>query len=203
LVGNKPIESGNMPDRSGNMPDRRAIWAKNIARVRQLLTRVLRESAESREPVAEIFDLLEKLDHDFRTVTDDTTINDVSKEKGRYRRNKPKKYQIERHRGGYFLAEHRVGGRQPYLCPRDVYEAFTVVMAETKEPTHFEVLLEAVNEQLGRATPDYLLRVCIRFWMSADQPLIERTRTRYKPVRLSTFASDAKRLWRKLIPQKK
>jgi hypothetical protein len=45
-------------------------------------------------------------------------------------------------------------------------------LAENAEPAHFKVLLKGVARRLRRTPPDYLLRLCIRFWMSCKPPLL-------------------------------
>jgi hypothetical protein len=173
-------------------------WARDIGRIRQLLSQLLRECAESREPVAEILDLLEKLETALRSAPAAGGSGETGPAEPRHRRNKPKTYRVEHHGNVAYLAEYREGGRQPYLCPQTVYDDLAAKMAEASEPAHFEVLLEAVSESPGRHPPDYLLRMCIRFWMGSNPPLVEKVRTRYRPIRPSKFVQESRRAWRQL-----
>lgn len=52
--------------------------------------------------------------------------------------------------------------------------------------------------RIGKEVPDYLIRICIRFWMGVRPALVVKIRIRYRPIRLSTFARDARRAWRQL-----
>ncbi len=173
-------------------------WATDVRRVKQLLYGHLGECKTSRKPVVEMLKLLERLDDELRSASaaSETTLSGQATPQ--HRRNKPKRYRIERHGNADFLAEHREGGRQPYLCPEDVYDAFAAVMAKIAEPAHFEVLLQAVTDRTGRPPPDYLLRTCVRFWMRCEPALVEKVRTRYRPIRPSRFVQEARRSWRRL-----
>ncbi|MGB9624783.1 MAG: hypothetical protein ACPMAQ_07960 [Phycisphaerae bacterium] len=96
------------------------------------------------------------------------------------------------------MAEYREGGRQAYLCPQEVYDALVTEMSEIAEPVQFPALLQGVAARTGKELPDYLIRLCIRFWMGVKPALVEKIRTRYRPIRPSTFARDARRAWRQL-----
>ena len=82
------------------------------------------------------------------------------------------------------------------MCPKDLYDAFASVMAQTEEAAHFEVLRERVGQTLGREPADYLMRACIRFWMQTSPRLMEKVRTRYQSRKKSAFRTDARRVWR-------
>jgi hypothetical protein len=181
-------------------PDR---WQQDISQIRQALARLLRQTSDPQEPVGRALELLEQLDGDVRLALAKAARWPRKAPETQVRRNQPKEYRVERHGGGEFLAEHRQGGRQAFLCPRDVYEAAAAILAETDQPRHFEVLLERLSAQLGRTISEYLLRVCLRFWMGLRPALAEKTRTFYKAVRPAGMTRDAKRAWRELTGQPK
>lgn len=84
------------------------------------------------------------------------------------------------------------------MCPQEVYDALVAEMTEVAEPVQFPALLQGVAARIGKEVPDYLIRLCIRFWMGVKPALVEKIRTRYRPIRPSTFARDARRAWRQL-----
>src|SRR5512133_1837082 len=98
-------------------------WQQDISEIRQALARLLRQTSDPREPVAQALELLEQLDRDVRSALTKVARRPRKAPEMQARRNRPKEYRVERHGGGEFLAEHRQGGRQAFLCPRDVYEA--------------------------------------------------------------------------------
>ncbi len=180
------------------MAGKRIDWEQNLGRLRELLYSLLRSREHPSETVVEMLEILDRLDGIVRSTVPSVTSVPVLQDNPRFRRNKPKSYRIERHGNGFFLAEHREGGRQPYLCPQDVYDAFANQMAKAAEPAHFEVLMEGTAELLGRTPPDYLLRTCLRFWMAGEPPLVEKVRTRYRPIRPNAFSREARKAWRVL-----
>ncbi len=50
-------------------------------------------------------------------------------------------------------------------------------------------------------TPYDLPRVCLRFWLSLDPPLIKKDRTAYGPATKASFENTAQRAWRELAKQ--
>lgn len=175
-------------------------WDQDFTRFRQLLARLLRDCAESREPVAEMLELLERMEARLRSGSADGSagVSMVGSSRPRYQRKKTKSYRVERHHNAWFLAEYREGGKQPFLCPQEVYDALAAELAAMSEPAHYTTLIEAVTRRMGRPPSDYLIRICIRFWMHGDPPLIERIRARYRPIRPSKFLQESKRAWRQL-----
>jgi len=83
-------------------------------------------------------------------------------------------------------------------CPQRIYDAPVAEMSEIAEPVQFPALLQGLAARTGKELPDYLIRLCIRFWMGVKPALVEKIRTRYRPIRRSTFARDARRAWRQL-----
>jgi hypothetical protein len=173
-------------------------WEAGIGRIRQLLSRLLRECAQSREPVAEIIEILEDLDSAWRSRPTATGAAEAGSPEPRHRRNKPKQYKVERHGNVWYLAEHREGGRQADLCPKEVYEALATEMAGIAEASPFAALLQRVSDRMETEIPEYLVRLCIRFWMTTEPPLVEKVRTRYRAIRPSRMLAEARRTWRQL-----
>lgn len=179
--------------------------AEAFDRIRELLSDILSTHEGTGKPVAEIIRLLGQVQADLRARAAAPTPRSGRPGEGvmpepAQQRNKPKTYRVERHGNAWFLAEYREGGRQPFLCPQDVYDALAAVLAEATEPIHFEVMQEGLARHLGRTPPDYLPRVCIRFWMSIEPPLVEKIRTRYRAIRPAKLVQDARREWRQLRP---
>lgn len=74
-------------------------------------------------------------------------------------------------------------------------------MGRLKTPVQSEDLLARVSKIAGRPVPDYLPRVCLRFWLSLDPPLIKKDRTAYGSATKSSFENAARRAWRELAKQ--
>jgi hypothetical protein len=111
-------------------------------------------------------------------------------------------YVIERLRGGEFLAEYRAAGQQPFRCPSKLYDVIAEAIATFSEPALFEELLEAIRRRSKHPFPDYLPRMCLRFWTGLNPPLVERSHSRYRAARPASFARDARRAWRELAHPK-
>jgi len=195
-------EAGRDPGAKGlvKMAMKPENWAAQVSQLRLLLGRLVRnlKTDESPETVGEIIDIVEKLEHALKSCSAAAAGGAPESSEPSRRRNKPKRYRVEQHGNAWCLAEHRAGGRQAYLCPQEVYDALVTEMSEIAEPVQFAALLQGVAGQIGKDVPDYLLRLCIRFWMGAKPALVEKIRTRYRPIRSATFARDARRAWRQL-----
>ncbi len=63
----------------------------------------------------------------------------------------------------FCLAEHRQGGIQPFLVPKDIYLEFAKVVAKQTESFSFDEIYKAVQKTTPDC-PDYLLRTSLRFW---------------------------------------
>ncbi len=44
-----------------------------------------------------------------------------------------------------------------------------------------------VAERAGHSQPDYLIRVCLRFWQATDPPIVEKDRTFYRARAFPVF----------------
>ncbi len=64
--------------------------------------------------------------------------------------------------------------------------------------TQFDDLKNLVGERTGHSQPDYLIRLCLRFWLSTDPPIVEKDRTFYRVGVRGSFKNAAKRAWREL-----
>ena len=118
---------------------------------------------------------------------------------GRYQ---PKHYKVEKRRRGSYLCEYRVGGRaQPFCCPRDDYNATAETLAELDNWTQFDDAKNLVGERTGHTQPDYLIRLCLRFWQATNPPIVEKDRTFYRASVRGSFWNAAKRAWRELEKQ--
>lgn len=156
---------------------------------------MLRRSAKLGQPFAEIVELLDQLDAAHRASR--STGSGVQAAS----RNRPKRYCIEERRRGAFLVEHREGGRQPFCCPKQIYDVVADAVGRLETTAQSEDLLAKVSKIAERPVPDYLPRVCLRFWLSLDTPLIKKDRTAYGPATKSSFENAARRAWRELAKQ--
>lgn len=171
-------------------------WTVGVARIRRLLMEMLRRSDEFREPIAEIVELLDELDEGLRPLLGSQQTPGPAAH--RMSRNRPKRYRIEERRRGSFLVEYREGGRQPFCCPRQVYEAVAVALGSLGRPAQFEELLAMAGKRWKATPADYLLRVCLRFWRSVTPPLVHKDRTHYRAIGAGKFENAARRAWRNL-----
>lgn len=170
-------------------------WPAVMSRIRSVLMDMLRRSAKLGRLIAEIVELLDQLDAAHRAAQSTGAGTQASS------RNKPKRYGIENRRRGAFLVEHREGGKQPFCCPRQIYDVVAGAVGQLETTVQSEALLARVSKIAGRRVPDYLPRVCLRFWLSLDPPLIKKDRTAYGPAAKSSFENAARRAWRELAKQ--
>ena len=176
-------------------------WSDDLKKVRRILLRALRASEKFRGPLTEVLELLENLDDQLHLLAD---VSKPRRQKavesiGRYQ---PKRYTVEERRRGFYLCEYRVGGRaQPFCCPRDDYDATAGILADLDDWTQFDDVKILVGDQTGYTQPDYLIRLCLRFWQTTDPPILERDRTFYRANVRGSFKNAATRAWRKLEKQ--
>ena len=170
-------------------------WPAVMSRIRSVLMAMLRRSAKLGQPIAEIVELLDQLDAAHRAFRSTDSGTQAAS------RNRPKRYCIEERRRGAFLVEHREGGRQPFCCPKQIYDVVAGAVGRLETPVQSEDLLAKVSKIAGRPVPDYLPRVCLRFWLSLDTPLIKKDRTAYGPATKFSFENAAWRAWRALAKQ--
>lgn len=173
-------------------------WSENLKKVRRILLRTLRSSEKSRGPLTEALELLENLDDQIRILADASAPRrrKVLASTSRYQ---PKRYTIEKRRRGIYLCEYRIGGRaQPFCCPQEDYEATAETLASLDDWTQFDDVKSLVGERTGHPQPDYLIRLCLRFWQATDPPIAEKDRTFYRSCVRGSFRNAAKRAWRKL-----
>jgi hypothetical protein len=178
------------PDRTSRPPDNETL---TFSQLRTSLIKVLRNSPEAREPICDALELIETLQLQRDTkrnpdaapppqaapVSKETSIQD---------------YLIQTTREGEFLTERRPSGSQPFRCPKEAYQAAAKILAQTREPLHFEDLLQRLSTETRQRQADYRLRVCLRFWLS--HKLIERFRTRYRALDPEHFYQQASELWK-------
>lgn len=178
-------------------------WDELVGRISSLVTQHLGESGDRRGVAAEILRCLGALDEIHRAAMSGTAGKpegavSEAPSRPRGRRRGANTYRIERLNRGLFLAEYRSLERQPFRCPQDAYEVAVRIVARQDAPKSFGALHGEMNKEVGGPQPDYLLRTCLRFWLSADQPLVQEVRSRYGPVRRSSFARDAHARWAEL-----
>jgi len=117
-------------------------------------------------------------------------------------RYQPKRYTVEKRRRGSYLCEYRIGGRaQPFCCPREDYDATAETMASLDDWTQFDDIKNLVSGRTGHTQPDYLIRLCLRFWQAVNPSIVEKDRTFYRASARGSFRNAAKRAWRNLETQ--
>lgn len=102
---------------------------------------------------------------------------------------------------GPWLVETREGSRQPFRVSREIYEQAAEALAKFDEPVTFDQLMRKLEAVHGGRMPEYLLRICVRFWQDKDHKLIQRRACRYSPVpplTAATFQKHAVRQWRQM-----
>lgn len=173
----------------------------DLKQVRRILLRTLRKSENFRGPLTEALELLENLDDQLYVLADasESRRRKAVSFLGRYQ---PKRYSVGKRRRGAYLCEYRVGGRsQPFCCPKEDYDVAAETLVELKDWAQFDDVKSLVSERTGHAQPDYLIRLCLRFWQAADPPIVEKDRTFYRSCVRGSFRNAAKRAWRKLETQ--
>ena len=176
-------------------------WSDDLKNVRRILLRTLRASEEFRGPLTQALELLENLDDQLHVLADtcQPKRRKAADTIGRYQ---PKRYTVEKRRRGVYLCEYRVGGRaQPFCCPREDYDATAEILADLDDWTQFDDVKTLVSEHTGHTQPDYLIRLCLRFWQTTSPPIVEKDRTFYRASGRGSFKNAAKRAWRELEAQ--
>ncbi len=173
-------------------------WSDDLKKVRRILLRTMRSSEKYRKPLTEALELLENLDDQVHMLTDaiQPKRRKTVQALGRYQ---PKRYTIEKRRRGVYLCEYRVGGRaQPFCCPHGDYDLIAETLSDLDDWTQFDDVKSLVAQRVGHAQPDYLIRLCLRFWQATDPPIVEKDRTFYRVCVRGSFRPAAKRAWREL-----
>jgi hypothetical protein len=170
--------------------------AESVSRIRQLLAEWLLKSDESREPVAEILQLLEPLDGYLR----DQMSRGGATKKGEGGEGGIS-YSLAVKNGEEFLTEHRAGGTSPYRCPRYIFDATVVVLTKADPSYDFDQVVSGVMKSYADA-PEWQVRTVLRFLSSRQPPLILRERNRYRPLTPKKLVGEAKAAWQALAKGK-
>ena len=172
-----------------------------LGQIRQKMAQLLRIAPESRELVAEVFELLETVEGEIRGLKSAGAAKRATRPTRRGEA--VENYTVQSTPQGEMLVEHRRGSSQPFRCPRRVYDATTVVVAKAVEGLHFEEIWDQVASRLKERPADYLVRICLRFWMAPDHAIVSRSRSRYHPTSATRFVPEAERAWRKTVTKTK
>ncbi len=170
----------------------------DLKKIRRILLRTLKASDRFRGPLSEALELLENIDDYFRTLTDGSKPVRQAMDQilGRYQ---AKRYMIEKRRRGVYLCEYRIGGRaQPFCCPHEDYDLIAETLSGLDDWTQFDDVKTLIAERIGHVQPDYLIRLCLRFWQATDPPMVEKDRTFYRVSVRGNFRNAAKQAWREL-----
>lgn len=195
MAGDAPGYVCRWAEVSVHSGDALVLWSRDLKQVRRILLRTLKASEKFRGPLTEALELLENLDDQLHVLADASgrrrqkTVQPL----GRYQ---PKRYAIERRRRGIYLCEYRVGGRaQAFCCPQESYDATAETLATLDDWTQFDDVKSLVSNRTGHAQPDYLVRLCLRFWQATDPLIVEKDRTFYRSCVRGSFRKAAKRAW--------
>jgi hypothetical protein len=178
-----------LPDLTTRQSDNEALA---FSQLRTSLIKVLRNSPESREPICDALELIETLQLQ-RDSKRDPDAQPPRPSKPAEKETSAGDYVLQTTQEGEFLTERRPSGSQPFRCPKNVYDAAAEILVQTRDPLHFEEILQRLNTATGQRQGDYRLRVCLRFWVSHQ--IVERFRTRYRAMNPDTFQQAAKGLW--------
>jgi hypothetical protein len=184
-------EPTTRPDPSGNE-------SSAFSQLRYSLIKVLRNSPESREPICDALELIESLQQQMEAKRhpDPAELPASRHARATQPQQQQQEYIVQKTPEGDFLTERRPSGSQPFRCPKPAYDAAARILADAREPLHFEEFLDRLNSATGERHADYRLRVCLRFW--GQHKLIERFRTRYRALNAKTLVQDAEKLWEQL-----
>jgi len=175
-------------------------WPANAGKIRKLLMGILRKSEGCHKPIAEIIDLLDEMDAAVRAAS--TRSPRGSGTMAAVRPKRARRYTVERRRRGLHLCAYRIGGRlQPFCCPKEDYEFTATALQKLGTPVQFEEIRREVGKYMQEMPPEYLIRVCLRFWMETDPPIVAKDRTHYRPSSRGKFTNAARRAWGKLEKQ--
>ena len=165
-----------------------------IKEIRRLLADWLDKAEESRRPVAQIMRLLEVVDEDLKQR--------AVKKPGRAKtlpRDEPR-YTVENTASGPMLTEGKSGEKSPpFRVPKAIYDLVAEVLAVSSKPIRFEDILAEVSQKAVAAPSDFQVRVCLRYWMSVDPPLIVRAKSMYHPVSQTKFISLTQDHWQSTL----
>lgn len=161
--------------------------------IRARLTAIVRKHPEAAADIVEVIGLLDDL-----TVQIDGESGARADEALKPRRKTPKTYVCEKRADGRHLAEHREGGKQPFLVHEDVYDAIVNAMAKVKQPEPFDDVLARAAKLYKSKIPIYQGRTVTRFWLSREPALIRKAGRAYGPANLSRFAAQARKAFRDL-----
>lgn len=174
------------------MPEPHKRWQESMDRIGRLMGEII----EGMGPTAQAMEVLQRLG-----ALDEMYRSAIGSDKPSPRRRPPaagRRYQVDRNKGHEFLAEYRDPDQQPFRCPQETYRAFAGVMARIDTPASFEDLLEELRNETGEHIPDYLPRMCLRYWATCKPLLVERKRKRYRPVTRGSFRKAAQAAWDRL-----
>jgi hypothetical protein len=159
-------------------------------RIRAKLTAIGRTHPAVAGGIVEVIELLDDLAGQIGYVTAGGTSKPSRKT--------PKTYGRDQRTDGWYLAEHREGGKQPFLVHEDIYGAFLNAMAKVKRPEPFDDVLARAGKLYRKELPIYQGRVVIRFWLSRNPALVRKAGRAYCPVNPSQFAAKARKAFRNL-----
>ena len=106
-------------------------------------------------------------------------------------------YLVERTQQGEVLTE-RKSKSKPYRCPWRIYEILAAVLASADRPLLLDEIVERMQGKLGDRPADHQVRVALRYWLHVEQPLLTRSRSRYRVAIGKSFETEAVRRWKDL-----
>lgn len=169
-------------------------WSELMSRMRLQLYQCAREPEKAKDGIYHVLEDLEKLDRLLRGAAAEPAIS-ARRSRPRGPRTPQNEYRIEETKRGPCLAEYFAPDKPPFRCEKKVYDAVASVLAEQDDAVSIEDLVRRVRKSTRSDLPDYLVRECIRFWMSRQPPLIEKVGTRYRAIKKTSLRPEARKTW--------
>jgi hypothetical protein len=171
--------------------------------IQAALAKLLRECPESRHVVADVLEWLVQIERE-RHGDLPTQPGQHRSRSGTHRGDAIKGYKIKRGRQGEMLVERRYDSPKDFRCGYEIYDATAEAVATApKRGMGFDAIMDSVTKRLGRRPPEYLPRMCLRFWLFGKEPILIRSRARYEPISPPTFVQQSKDAWRTLAKRTK
>ena len=155
--------------------------------IRRLLADLLDATDLAGKPVARIMRLLDLVEEGLKKEPP----------RGRASKGREKRvHTVETTASGEFLTESGGDDTSPaFRVSRNIYDLTAEVLANSTKPMRFEDILASVTQKAPAPPGDHQIRVCIRFWLGVDPPLLARGKSMYYPTNRASFQLATTKLW--------
>jgi len=176
------------------------------AAIRDELASLLQRQPKTAVPVGRILGFLGEVERELASAN--ARASTPGRARGPRRAEVVSHYRVEgglRSSRDAALAEHRTSGAQPFRCPWEVYQAAARELgAAGGDGMSFNELYRRVNKRLGVRIPIYRIRMCLRFWDTAN--ITQHWLKRFGPTDSAArapggFAAEARRAWERALTQ--